>query len=421
MSELTRSQRIQHTAADLMPPAMLDRVQKRAFLVGVLGALVSLGGAATKTDVFLRCYLVGYMLGLGLSLGCLGLLMLQYLTKGNWGFLIRRQLEAGSRNLWMMLVLFLPIAIGVFSGHLYPWADQAKLPAEDLSQFKLQTYLTPKFWALRAAIYFATWIALAVLLNKWGRQQDFEDAPDLPRSRRYQKLCGPGMVIFCITVTLAVVDWIMSLDIHWYSTMYGLIFIDGQGLLAMSFMIIMAAALFKYRPMSEVLVPRTLHDLGNLTLAMVMLFAYFSFSQFLIIWSGNLPEEIHWFRDRINDRWGAVALAIVLLHFAIPFFLLLNKPIKRNLNTLVSVVVIICVARYLDMLWYIVPNFLHNVVVVNGVPAPDPRGAFHWLDLTCPLAIVGLWVAAFCWQLKSRPLFPVYDPLWAEVEKLHGR
>ena len=417
MSEVTRSQYVQHTAAELMPPGMLDRVQQRAFLLGVLGALACVIGAVVETDVFLRCYLVGYMLGLGLSLGCLGLLMLQYLTKGNWGFLIRRQLEAGSRNLPMMAVLFLPIALGL--DRLYPWAGDSRkmLSKEDLDQFKMQAYLTPRYFILRAVCYFAIWIALSYFLNKWGREQDFEDAPDLPRSRRYQKLCGPGMVIFCITVTLAVVDWIMSLDIHWYSTMYGLIFIDGQGLIAMSFMIIMIGALVKYRPMSDVVVPRTLHDLGNLTLAMVMLFAYFSFSQFLIIWSGNLPEEIHWFIDRTRGGWGAVALAIVLLHFAIPFFLLLNKPIKRSLKTLVPLVVMLCVARYLDMLWYVVPSFLHKVV--NGVPSP--QRLFSWMDLVCPLAVVSLWVAAFCWQLKSRPLFPVYDPLWAEVEKLHGR
>jgi len=406
---------MQHTAADLMPPAMLDRVQTRAFLIGVIAAVLCLLGAATKTPEFLRSYLVGYMLGLGLSLGCLSLLMLQYLTKGNWGFLLRRMLEAGSRNLPMMAVLFLPIAAGM--GQLYPWVDKTKLSAEDAHQMKMAVYLTPNYFVIRAVIYFAVWITLAYFLNKWGRQQDFEDAPDLPRSRRYQKLCGPGMVIFCITVTLAVVDWIMSLDIHWFSTMYGLIFIDGQALFAMAFMIIMVAALVKYRPMSEVVVPRTLHDLGNLTLAMVMLFAYFSFSQFLIIWSGNLPEEIHWYIDRTRTGWGAVALAIVFLHFVIPFFLLLNKPIKRNLKTLVPVVVIICVARYLDMLWYVVPNFIHGTV--NG--APDPRGSFSWMDLTCPIAVVSLWVAAFCWQLKTRPLFPVYDPLWAEVEKLHGR
>jgi hypothetical protein len=264
-------------------------------------------------------------------------------------------------------------------------------------------------------VYFALWIGIAFVLSKWGREQDFEDRRDLPRSRRYQKLCGPGLVLFAITVTMAVVDWIMSLDIHWYSTMYGLIFIDGQGLIAMCFAIMLTAAMFKYRPMSQVLVPRTLHDLGNLTLAMVMLFAYFSFSQFLIIWSGNLPEEIHWYLDRLHGGWGALMMAIVLLHFAIPFFLLLHKPIKRNITTLVPIAVILFVARYIDLVWYIVPNFNH---VVNG--GPDPRGFFTWLDVACPVAVLGLWIAAFCGQLKSRPLFPVYDPLWTEVEKLHG-
>ncbi|PYX93212.1 MAG: hypothetical protein DMG67_04790 [Acidobacteria bacterium] len=416
MSEITRTEPIRPSIANLMPPAMVDSLQRRALLAGVIAALLCILGAATHPHQFLRSYLVGYIMGLGLSLGSLGLLMVQYLTKGNWGFLIRRQLEAGSRVLPLMAILFIPLGIGVWNHNLYPWANTKLLSPEDLQQFKMRAYLTPQWFIVRAIVYFALWIVLAYFLNKWGKQQDYEDVPDLPRSRRYQKLCGPGLVLFCITVTMAVVDWIMSLDIHWYSTMYGLIFIDGQGLITMCFMIMLTAALFKYRPMSQVLVPKTLHDLGNLTLAMVMLFAYFSFSQFLIIWSGNLPEEIHWYVDRLKGAWASVAFAIVLFHFAIPFFLLLHKPIKRNLKTLVPVVVILFLARYIDLLWYIVPNFNH---MVNGVS--DPRGAFSWMDLACPVAVVGLWIAAFCGQLKSRPLFPVYDPLWTEVEKLHGR
>ncbi|HTD23809.1 MAG TPA: hypothetical protein VK738_14210 [Terriglobales bacterium] len=410
MSETTRTSPAR-TIADLMPPIMLDRLQRRALLLGVIAGLACLLGARVSPHQFLRSYLVGYMMGLGLSLGSLGLLMVQYLTKGNWGFLIRRQLEAGSRVLPLMFVLFAPIWAGIKG--LYPWGGQ--LSQEDLHQFKMQAYLTPKWFIVRSVAYFVVWIVIAFFLNKWGKQQDYDDVPDLPRSRRFQTLAAPGLVIFCITVTFAVVDWIMSLDIHWYSTIYGLIFIDGQGLITMCFMIMMTAALFKYRPMSQVLVPQTLHDLGNLTLAMVMLFAYFSFSQFLITWSGNLPEEIHWYIDRLKGGWGAVMLAIVLLHFAIPFFLLLHKPIKRNLKTLVPVVVILFLARYIDLLWYVVPNFNGTI---NG--APDPRGLFSWLDVACPVAVVSLWIAAFCWQLKSRPLFPVYDPLWKEVEKLHG-
>lgn len=412
MSERTRTEPVQPTIANLAAPPMIDALRMKALLVGVVFAAVCIVAAFLHTQQFLRSYLVGYIMGLGLSLGSLGLLMVQYLTKGNWGFLIRRQLEAGSRLFPLMFILFIPIGIGVWTNNLYPWTG--KLSDEDVHQFKLQAYLTPKWFTIRAVLYFVIWFAIAYFLNKWGKEQDFEDRPDLPRSRRYQKLCGPGMVIFALTVTMAVVDWIMSLDIHWYSTMYGLIFIDGQGLITMCFMIMLTAALFKYRPISQVLVPRTLHDLGNLTLAMVMLFAYFSFSQFLIIWSGNLPEEIHWYLDRLHGGWGALMLGIVLLHFAIPFFLLLHKPIKRNIKTLVPIAVILFVARYIDLVWYIVPNF-HGTV--NG--APDPRGVFTWLDVACPIAVLGLWIAAFCGELKSRPLFPVYDPLWTEVEKLH--
>jgi hypothetical protein len=394
-------------ATEMAAPTAVDRIQRRALLVGVVFSAASIIGLFLEREQFLRSYLLAYMFWLGLSMGSLALLLMQYLTKGNWGFLIRRQIEAATRLLPMMAALFIPIALGMKI--LYPWARRDQLSPEDLAQMKIQHYLRADLFVMRAVIYFLMWILMAWLLNRWGLRQDVEDEPDLVRSRRYQKLSGPGMVIYGITISLAVVDWVMSIDPHWYSTIYGLIFMDGQGLSAMCFCIILTTLLMRYRPVSDVVSKNNIHDLGKLTLAMVMLWAYLSFSQFVIIWSGNLPEEIEWFMNRVAGGWGVIAIGLVLFHFAVPFSALLSRPLKRHPGRLVWVAAILIFMRYTDLLWYIVPNFA------------DRRAHFHysWLDAVVPIAMGGLWLAAFCGQLKRRPLFPVYDPLWTEVAREH--
>jgi len=402
-------------ASELMAPALVDRIQRRAVMVAVVLGVATIIGAVVEPEQFFRSYLVGYMMWLGATLGGLALLMMQYLTKGNWGFVLRRQLEAASRNVPLMALLFVPLAIAIWNHRLYPWLSS--MSPEDAALPKFQQYLTVRGMLARAVVYFLVWFLLQFQLNRWGSWQDQRDEPDLLRSRRYQKLAGPGFILYALTITLAATDWVMSLDPHWYSTMFGLIIIVGQGIIAMSLCLLLNYGLRIYRPVSEMMQPLYWHDLGNLLLAMVMLFAYISFGQFLIIWSGNLPEEIEWYMNRLHGGWGVWASMIVLFHFAVPFFLLLMKWIKRRPERLVWIAALMFVMRYADLFWYTMPNF----PAMAGLAAT--RGHFHysWLDIVAPAALGGIWVAAFCRQLKKRPLYPIYDLLWPEVTKVrHG-
>src|SRR5438270_3046433 len=402
------------SVAEMMPPALIDRLQRRALTVGMLFGVGAIIGAVIEPEQFYRAYLVGFMMWLGVALGGLALLMLQYLTKGNWGFVIRRQLEAASRTLPFNALFFIPLAIAMWTHHLYPWA--IGLSAEDKLLPKFQMYMTVRGVIARAVVYFLLWIIMAFQLNRWGSWQDQRDEPDMQRSNRYQKLSGPGMILYALTITLAAVDWVMSLDPHWYSTMYGFIFIVGQALIAMSFMIMLNKALSNYRPVSEIMQKTYWHDLGNLMLAMIMLFAYMSFSQFLIIWSGNLPEEIEWYLKRFSGGWGVVIVLIALFHFAVPFFFLLMKSVTRNPRTLVKIAALMFLMRYIDLNWYIMPNFLHPVTHRSAF---YPSLAGLVLALVVPIALGGFWIAAFCRQLKKRPLYPVYDLLWPEITVQH--
>jgi len=401
------------SAADLMAPPFVERLQKRAMLIGVVFGVAALIGAAVSTEQFFRSYLLAYMVWLGTSLGGLALLMLQYLTKGNWGFVLRRQFEAASRNLPLMAVLFIPLAIAIWNHRLWPWLSQ--LSAEDAKMAKFQSYLTVNGMLGRAVLYFAVWIGLMAILNRWGLRQDTVDEPDLPRSRRFQTLCGPGFILYAFSMTMAATDWVLSLDAHWFSTMLGLIYLVGQGLNCMTFCIMLTNRLKDYEPVSGIMKPLFWHDLGNLLLAMTMLFAYLSFGQFLIIWSGNLPEEINWYLNRFSGGWGVVIVALVLFHFAVPFFALLMKAVKKYPHRLVWVAALMFFMRYVDQFWYIMPNF----PAMAGLPATQKHFTYTWLDLVVPVAMGGIWVSAFCSQLRKRPLYPVHDLLWPEVTKQH--
>lgn len=420
MIETTQATVSPLSAAEMMAPAAVDRIQRRALLIGVVFGVGTIIGAILEPAQFFRSYLLAFMMWLGVTLGGMALLQMQYLTKGNWGFVIRRQLEAASRLVPLMAIFFIPLAIAMLTGHTYPWAIGIGKPGgittEQAQAPKYTTgYTSPHGVIARSVVYFLLWFVMEFLLNRWGRWQDERDEPDLPRSRRFQTLSAPGIIIYAFTISLAVTDWVQSLDPTWYSTMYGLIFIDGEALIAMTFFILFTYYLARYKPVSEIMQPLFWHDLGNLTLAMVMLFAYFSFSQWLIIWSGNLPEEIEWYRNRVVNGWGVWIMVIVFAHFAVPFFFLLIKSMKRNARKLIWIALCLFLARYLDLVWYIMPNF----PAAEGLPAF--RGSFHysWQDFVIPVSMGGLWISAFCWQLKKRPLYPVYDLLWPVVTRRH--
>lgn len=370
--------------------AGLGRLQRRSLLVGVVALAACLVGALFGHQQFVRSYLVAYVFWIGIALGCLAILMLQHLSGGAWGLVIRRLLESASCTLWLMALLFLPILAGVRS--LYPWSRPEEVAASHLLQHKAG-YLNVGFFGLRALIYFALWIGVSHLLNRWSLRQDRDGGPEW--TRRMQLLSGPGLALFVLSVTFASIDWVMSLRPEWYSTMFGFLFVGGQALSALAFTIVCIALLADRKPLADVLSADHFHDLGKLLLAFVMLWTYFSFSQFLIIWSGNLPEETPWYLARLRGGWGWVAMLILLFHFALPFALLLSRDIKRHSRRLAQVAALVVVMRFIDVLWLIVPEFQHG------------RLSLHWMDLAAPIGMGGIWVAFFTWQLQRRPLLPL--------------
>jgi hypothetical protein len=377
--------------------------QQRFLIIGGIGAVACAIGAFLDPEQFFRSYLWSYMFFIGVTLGCMALNMLQFLTGGAWGIVIRRLCESASRTLPLLAVLFLPIVIGI--PRLYLWSDAKVVAADEILRHK-QVYLNVPFFLVRAAIYFGGWMLLSYLVDKWSREQDETGGRKV--YRRLQLVSGPGLLFWGLSVTFMAIDWVLSLDPHWFSTIFGLLFLAGQGLNALAFVITVTVILANRRPFADVITPRHLHDLGKLMLALVMVWTYFSFSQFLIIWSGNLAEEIPWYIERMGGGWQYVALALLLFHFALPFALLLSREIKRDMRLLTGVAVMILVMRFVDLYWLVMPDFR--------------RGSFglSWMDFAAPIALAGIWLWYFSRQLNRRPLLPIRDPNLQEALE-HGR
>jgi hypothetical protein len=278
------------------------------------------------------------------------------------------------------------------------------MPKEPLSEFQ-QSYLTHGGYLARAVIYFALWLTLMFIFNIWSKQQDLHQE-DRALRRRLKMLAGPGIILYVFAMSFAAIDWVMSLSPHWASTIYGFIFVGGQLISSMSFMIAVVVLLSRTEPFSSILQPRHLHDLGKLLLAFVMLWAYFDFSQLLIIWSGNQPEEISFYRTRLYGEWGVVAVIVVVFHFFVPFFLLLSQDLKRNARTLPKIAAWLILMRLVDLFWMTRPEFTSSAVPT-------------WLDLVLPVALGGLWLGFFAFNLKQCPLLPLGDPDLAEAIKNH--
>lgn len=383
-------------------PPEVDQFQRRALIVGVIGVAVCGLGAVFDLNQFFRSYLLAYLFWVGIALGCLAILMLQHMSGGAWGLVIRRLLESATRTFPLLALLFLPVALGVRS--VYVWAQPDQSGASEALKHALAhkaLYLNVPFFIARAVFYFGVWNLITYFLNKWSLEQD--RTGHRPITSKLQGLSGPGLVLYGLTVTFASIDWIMSLEPQWFSTIYGILVMGGQGLSAMAFIIAVVVLLAQYEPLSEVIKPSHLHDLGKLMLAFLMLWAYFSFSQFLIIWSGNLPEEIPWYVRRLQSSWKWVGLALVVLQFALPFVLLLSRDLKRSSRRLVVVAISVIVMRFVDLIWLTGPEF--------------HAGAFriHWMDVIMVVGLGGLWLAFFAFQLKARPLLPIGDPELEQV------
>lgn len=384
-------------------PAPWDRLPRLGLMAGGGGLLLCLLGALVAPGSLFPSYLAAFLFWVNISLGCLAALLLHYLVGGAWGFLIRRPLEAAVMTVPLMALLFLPLLLGMQT--LYPWARPGAVEADHALRHK-SLYLNVPFFVVRAGIYFGIWSLLAALL-RWG--SGVQDRTDDPRPTwRLQTMSAPGLALTFLAVTFSMIDWGMSLEPHWYSTIYGAMLLVGGGLSALAAMIITASALRRVEPLTVMAKADPFHDLGNLLLAFTMLWAYMSFSQYLIIWSGNLSEEIPWYLKRSLHGWRWLAMLLMVFHFFVPFFLLLFRINKRLPQNLWRISALLLVMQWLNDVWLVIPAF--------------PKAG--WLTpvflVAATVGIGGLWVAAFSWLLAQRTLLPRHDPLLEEVLAHHN-
>lgn len=372
-------------------PQGVFRVQRIGMIAAAVGIVGCIAGLLTQPEQFFRSYLFGFLFWVFLAFGATALLMVQHLSGGMWGLVNRRTLEAGSRTVPIVALLFLPVALG--ASHIYEWTHPESV--SEIVRMKL-AYLNVPFFIGRAAFYFLVWMVLAYFLNKWSLQQDSRASSGL--TDRLENLSGAGLVLMALVITFASVDWAMSLSPDWFSTIYGVLFIIGQALAAFAFAIAVLVRLIDREPFASVVSKNHLHDLGNLLFAFLMLWAYITLSQLIIIWSANLPEEIPWYIRRFHGGWQWVGYALIVFHFAVPFVLLLMRKTKRSALLLAKVALAILAMRFVDLFWTIVPEFHRE------------RFSIHWLDLAAPVALGGFWIAAYLRQLVARPLLVADDP-----------
>jgi hypothetical protein len=395
--------------ADFSIPSALESdlksLRTKAAIVGVLFSILTAVGAFMDQAQFYRSYLFSYVFWVGITIGCLAWLMVQYLSGGAWGVMSRRVCESAARVMPVWVVFFIPLILGISSLYGTSWANPTVVAHNPVLQHKA-SYLNTPFWIARGFIYLVGWSLLALLLNRWSGVEDREGGV-APR-QAMAKIAAPGLIFSAFAVTFMSTDWVMSVNPGWFSTMFGLLFIAGEALSSMAFIIAVLVMLSSRPPMSEYLTKRHMHDLGKLMLATTMLFAYFSFSQFLITWAGNLPEEIPWYKHRLAGGWETMGLILVFGHFALPFALLLSQDLKKNFKAIRALAIFVIVMRLGGVFWETVPEFFPGHLQVS------------WMDLTAPLGLGGIFLALFLTNLMQRPLIPPHNPNLEEA-LAHGR
>jgi hypothetical protein len=413
--------------ADLSAPVFVGGWQKTAVMVGAVFSIIALilaflGQSQDQLgwDHFLRAWVLGLMLTFGWSVGGLALLMVQYCTGGKWGLLLRRPLEAMTRTLPLVFAYWLVVV--VFMKRLYLWAQftnvsdtAAALKAGAINEIQQhclnfkRPMLNPTAFIVAGVVCFAIWGFYTWRLNSLALKRDSDSPANTPYwIKKFENISGPGIVIYSLTMTAAVIYWVMSMDPTWYSSVYGLLFLVGQGYSVLALSIIISISLSSAEPFKTILRQTEQHDMGKFTFAFVMLNIYLAFAQFLIIWSGNLPEEIPWYLDRIRGHWGIIITLDFLFHWLIPFTMLLSRDIKRNKKRLIRVCQWMVFAKAFDLFWLIEPNFKDAARNLH----------FSWGILeyiAVPVAMVSIWVAYFSMQLKTRSLVQTNDPHLAEI------
>ncbi len=395
------------TSSAVATPEVAKKLSTRAFIVGVIASLGAAVGFFNGAENFMQAYLVGYVFWLCLSFGCLGWLMIHYIAaRGGWGLIGRRIWEAGAANLLLMFFLGIPILLNL--PKLYIWARPEAVAADKHLQYVTGAWLGVGAMWERYILFFAIWGVMVFLLRRWSAQQDLPENEG--KQFPFLWVAAPGMVVFALTTTFLIVDLCMSLDPKWASSIYGLIFVASSGLACIAFTVIVTAVLSHYQPMATLLTRTTLHDYGKWCFAITMLWAYFSFSQWLIIWAGNLPEEITFFMIRLQGGWQYTSLFVALFGWAVPWGLLLSQDIKKSTRTLVPIACWILFMRFFDVFWYVKPSW-------QGSIHPERANLFGvtpW-DIILPIAIGGFWLGLFFWHLRQRPLLPLYAPFATQV------
>jgi hypothetical protein len=381
---------LRQTTTELFGP-QLDRLQQLAVGMAVVGLVLTVAGWFMDGTGVFHSYLYAYLFWTGVTAGSLAFLMLHHVTGGGWGYVIRRFLEAATRLLPVMLLLFVPVLIGlpsIYDRWAGPHATEAVLRAKG-------AYLNVPFFIARTVGYFAIWMILAYFLNRWGAIED--ERPDWEIYNRLNLLGAAGMVVYVLTVTFAMVDWVMSLTPDWYSSIFGLLAVASQGLSALAVMLVLFAFLAGDLPASQEVPRGYFRDLGNLMLALVMLWAYMSFSQYLITYSGNMTEEVSWYVQRRMGGWGLVSIALIPLHFILPFMVLLvGSSIKRNPKWLARVAGFIILMRLVDLFWWVTPSFRPHLSVSAA-------------DFGTPLLIGGIWLWIWAGQVRGKTVVPLHD------------
>lgn len=376
------------------PPETVGGIQRAGTIAAVIGVVATIVGFVVYgQERFFQAYLVAYTFVFGIILGSMALLMVHHLSGGAWGIVIRRPLEAAVRTMPIMTVLFLPIAVGVHD--LYHWSHEDAVASDAMLQFKAP-YLNTTFFYIRQIVFFAIWNVIGWMLTTWSAEQD--RSADAGLVRRFSILSGAGLVIYSLTVTFAMIDWTMSVNPHWFSTMWGPLYMAGQGLSAFAFSVTIVIMLAQTAPFNRIITSHHLHDLGKFLFAFLMLHAYLSFSQFLIIWSANLAEEIPHYLVRWDSGYQYVSLFMIVGHFIVPYALLLSRDIKRHFGRLRLIATWILLTRVVDYYWHVAPEF-HREGLSLGI-----------LDFATPIAVGGVFLALFATNLKKLSLLPVNDP-----------
>jgi len=367
-------------AAAPSPSPNLVLGQRWCLLVGVVSLAALIAGGIFDPPQFFRAYLSAHLFFFGIGMGSMLLVMIYHITGGAWGFLIRRILEAGMATLPLLALGFVPIALGV--GYLYPWAQPNAAASSELIRFQ-QPYMNPPSFAARAAGYFTVWLAIAYLLSAGSRAQDRTGNRWL--AWRLDGLSGLGLVVYGITIHFAALDWLMSLDPAFHSTIFAPLMASGHLLSGLALALIVLAA-FRRR------------DLGNLLLSFVIVWTYMCWFQYMLIWIANLPVDVVWYAPRLVGGWKWVALMLLILHFVVPLLLLLQRAVKQNLRALAGVAALLLVMQWVFMVFQVEPAF----------PTAN-RLVDHWMDFVAPLALGGIWFGFFLRQLRQHPLLPTHD------------